>query len=57
MKKREEIGFVGTGNMAEAIIAGLLRVKFTATEHIMAFDTEPRLPDCINLKKEVCGKY
>ncbi|HYA92577.1 MAG TPA: NAD(P)-binding domain-containing protein [Thermodesulfobacteriota bacterium] len=57
MKKRKEIGFVGTGNMAEALIAGLLRVKFTAAEQIMAFDTELRLPDCINLKKEVCGKY
>jgi pyrroline-5-carboxylate reductase len=40
MKKRKEIGFVGTGNMAEALIAGLLRVKFTAPEHIMVFDTD-----------------
>ena len=40
MKKRKEIGFVGTGNMAEALIAGLLRVKFTVPEHIMAFDTD-----------------
>ncbi len=36
----KEIGFIGTGNMAEALIAGLLKVKFTAPERIMAFDTD-----------------
>jgi pyrroline-5-carboxylate reductase len=40
MRKMKEIGFIGTGNMAEALIAGLLKVKFTAPEHIMAFDTD-----------------
>jgi pyrroline-5-carboxylate reductase len=40
MKKKKEIGFIGTGNMAEALIAGLLKVKFTSTDHIMAFDTD-----------------
>ncbi len=40
MKKTKDIGFIGTGNMAEALIAGLLKVKFAAPEHIMAFDTD-----------------
>ncbi len=39
-KQKKRIGFIGTGNMAEALIAGLLKVKFTAPEHIMAFDTD-----------------
>lgn len=39
MKKRKQIGFIGTGNMAEALIAGLLKVKFIDPEHIVGFDT------------------
>jgi pyrroline-5-carboxylate reductase len=42
MKKRKKIGFIGTGNMAEALIAGLLKAKFTAPEQIMAFDVDGR---------------
>ncbi len=34
------IGFIGTGNMCEALIAGLLKAKFTPPEQIMAFDTD-----------------
>jgi pyrroline-5-carboxylate reductase len=40
MKKRKVIGFIGTGNMGEALIAGLLKAKFTAPEQIMAFDAD-----------------
>ena len=40
MKKRKVIGFIGTGNMGEALIAGLLKAKFTTPEQIMAFDAE-----------------
>jgi pyrroline-5-carboxylate reductase len=40
MKKRKRIGFIGTGNMSEALIAGLLKAKFTPPEQIMAFDTD-----------------
>jgi pyrroline-5-carboxylate reductase len=40
MKKRKMIGFIGTGNMCEALIAGLLKAKFTPPEQIMAFDTD-----------------
>jgi pyrroline-5-carboxylate reductase len=40
MKKRKMIGFIGTGNMAEALIAGLLKAKFTAPQQIMAFDVD-----------------
>ena len=40
MKKKKVIGFIGTGNMGEALIAGLLRAKFTTPEQIMAFDAE-----------------
>ena len=40
MKKKKVIGFIGTGNMGEALIAGLLKAKFTTPEQIMAFDAE-----------------
>ena len=40
MKKKKMIGFIGTGNMCEALIAGLLKAKFTPPEQIMAFDTD-----------------
>jgi pyrroline-5-carboxylate reductase len=40
MEKRKRIGFIGTGNMAEALIAGLLKAKFTAPKQIMAFDVD-----------------
>ena len=40
MKKRKVIGFIGTGNMGEALIAGLLKAKFTTSEKIMAFDAD-----------------
>jgi len=42
MKIRKKIGFIGTGNMGEALIAGLLKAKFTAPEQIMAFDVDAR---------------
>jgi pyrroline-5-carboxylate reductase len=42
MKRKKRIGFIGTGNMAEALIAGLLTAKFTAPEQIMAFDVDGR---------------
>ncbi len=40
MKKRKEIGFIGTGNMGEALIAGLLKAKFATPGQIMAFDVD-----------------
>ena len=40
MKKRNEIGFIGTGNMGEALIAGLLKAKFTTPVQIIAFDMD-----------------
>jgi pyrroline-5-carboxylate reductase len=40
MKKKKVIGFIGTGNMGETLIAGLLRAKFTTSEQIMAFDLD-----------------
>jgi len=40
MKKRKMIGFIGTGNMGETLIAGLLKAKFTAPGQIMAFDAD-----------------
>jgi pyrroline-5-carboxylate reductase len=40
MKKKKVIGFIGTGNMGEALIAGLLKAKFTPPEQIMAFDAD-----------------
>jgi pyrroline-5-carboxylate reductase len=40
MKKRKRIGFIGTGNMCEALVAGLLKAKFASPGQIMAFDTD-----------------
>lgn len=40
MKKKKMIGFIGTGNMGEALIAGLLKAKFTTSGQILAFDTD-----------------
>lgn len=40
MKKRKEIGFIGTGNMGEALIAGLLKAKFATPEQVMVFDAD-----------------
>jgi pyrroline-5-carboxylate reductase len=40
MKKKKVIGFIGTGNMGETLIAGLLRAKFATPEQIIAFDME-----------------
>ncbi len=40
MKKKKMIGFIGTGNMGEALIAGLLKAKFTTPEKILVFDAD-----------------
>jgi len=40
MKKKMMIGFIGTGNMGETLIAGLLRAKFATPAQIMAFDVD-----------------
>jgi pyrroline-5-carboxylate reductase len=40
MKKRKMTGFIGTGNMGEALIAGLLKAKFALPEQIMIFDMD-----------------
>ena len=40
MIKKKVVGFIGTGNMGEALIAGLLKAKFTIPEQIMAFDVD-----------------
>ncbi len=40
MKKKKDIGFIGTGNMGEALIAGLLKAKFTPPDRVVAFDAD-----------------
>jgi pyrroline-5-carboxylate reductase len=40
MKKRKMIGFIGTGNMGEILIASLIKAKFTIPEQIVAFDVD-----------------
>jgi len=40
MEKRKVVGFIGAGNMGEALIAGLLKAKFTPPEQVMAFDAD-----------------
>lgn len=44
MEKTKAIGFIGTGNMGEALIAGLLKANFVPPGQVMAFDSnEERL--------------
>lgn len=50
MKKKKMIGFIGTGNMGEALIAGLLKAKFAPAGQIMAFDTDGRRLQFIHKK-------
>ena len=40
MKRRKAIGLIGTGNMGEALIAGLLKARFITPGKIMVFDTD-----------------
>ena len=40
MKKKKVIGFIGTGNMGEALIGGLLKAQFATSAQIMAFDAD-----------------
>jgi pyrroline-5-carboxylate reductase len=40
MKKEKSVGFIGTGNMGEALIAGLLKAKFTTPQQVVAYDAE-----------------
>lgn len=48
-----KIGFIGTGNMATAIIQGMIEKKFIAGENIYLFDS---VPDKVNeLSKKVNG--
>jgi pyrroline-5-carboxylate reductase len=40
MGKKKVIGFIGTGNMGEALIAGLLKANFIPPDRVMAFDSD-----------------
>jgi len=40
MGKSKMIGFIGAGNMGEALIAGLLKAHFAAPDRLMAFDSD-----------------
>jgi len=40
MKKKKKIGFIGTGHMGEALIAGLLKAKFVTPDQILASDSD-----------------
>ncbi|NWG03979.1 MAG: pyrroline-5-carboxylate reductase [Syntrophaceae bacterium] len=42
MKKNQVIGFIGTGNMGEALMSGLLKAKFTSPAQMMAFDSDEK---------------
>jgi pyrroline-5-carboxylate reductase len=39
MEKMKAIGFIGAGNMGEALIAGLLKANFVPPGQVMAFDS------------------
>ena len=45
-----KIGFIGLGNMASAIIAGILKKELVTAEHIMGSD---KLPEAREKAKEV----
>ena len=36
-----KVGFIGTGNMASAIIKGMIKKEHTKSEDIFVFDIEP----------------
>jgi pyrroline-5-carboxylate reductase len=40
MEKRKAVGFIGTGNMGEALIAGILKAKFIRPDQVMVFDSD-----------------
>ncbi len=40
MEKKKVIGFIGAGNMGEALIAGLLKAHFVSPVQVMAFDSD-----------------
>ena len=40
MKKGRKIGLVGSGNMGEALISGLLKAKFVSPEQMLVFDVD-----------------
>lgn len=42
MEKKRIFGFIGTGNMGEALISGMIKAKFIRPEQIMAFDIDPK---------------
>ena len=50
MKIEGTVGFIGTGNMAEALIRGLLHAGVVSTEQILGSD--PRLERCQELREK-----
>jgi pyrroline-5-carboxylate reductase len=40
MKKGRKMGLVGSGNMGEALISGLLKAKFVSPEQMLVFDAD-----------------
>ena len=53
MKKKKVIGFIGIGNMGEALIAGLLKAKFITPEHILVYDADGERLRSIQKKYDV----
>jgi pyrroline-5-carboxylate reductase len=53
MKKRKSIGFIGTGNMGEALIAGLLKAKFATPDQVVAFDADGERLQSIHKKYRI----
>lgn len=50
MKKKKTIGFIGTGNMGEALIAGLLKAKFVTPGQVVVFDSDSKRLQLIQKK-------
>lgn len=42
MEKGRLFGFIGTGNMGEALIAGMIKAKFIRPQQVMAFDVDEK---------------
>ncbi|MFH1287908.1 MAG: NAD(P)-binding domain-containing protein, partial [bacterium] len=47
---KEKIGFIGAGNMAEAIIGGMLESRLTEKNNVIAFDIKRDRLDYIGKK-------
>jgi len=55
MLKNKKIGFIGSGNMATALIKGILKSELVAPDAVFASDVD--IDKLENLEREIWNKY